>query len=65
MLANVVQGPSISMQDALLPLMKALISNDLLRHSDADVKLSVTSCLTEITRITAPEPPYDDERMKV
>lgn len=65
MLDNVEQGPPRSMQDALLPLMKALISNELLRHSDVDVKLSVASCLTQITRITAPDAPYDDERMKV
>lgn len=64
LLDNVEQGPPRSMQDALLPLMKALISNELLRHSDVDVKLSVASCLTQITRITAPDAPYDDERMK-
>ncbi|BFG24802.1 hypothetical protein CerSpe_110760 [Prunus speciosa] len=64
LLDNVEQVPPRSMQDALLPLMKALISNELLRHSDVDVKLSVASCLTQITRITAPDAPYDDERMK-
>ena len=30
-----------------------------------DVKVSVASCITEITRITAPDAPYDDEQMKV
>lgn len=45
--------------------MKGLITNDLLRHSDMDVRLSVTSCISEITRITAPDSPYDDELMKV
>lgn len=45
--------------------MKALISAELLRHPDEDVKISVTSCLAEITRITAPDSPYDDEQMKV
>lgn len=53
------------MQDALLPLMKALISNKLLKHSEEDVKVTVTYCVTEITRITAPDAPYDDEKMKV
>lgn len=53
------------MRDALLPTMKGLITNDLLRHSDMDVRLSVTSCISEITRITAPDSPYDDELMKV
>ncbi|KAB2611541.1 hypothetical protein D8674_019573 [Pyrus ussuriensis x Pyrus communis] len=52
------------MQDALLPIMKALISDELFRHSDMDVKLYVASCITELTRITAPVPPYNDEWMK-
>ena len=45
--------------------MKTLISDQLLRHADEDVKISVTACLTQITRITAPDAPYDDELMKV
>lgn len=45
--------------------MKALISNKLLRHSDMDVKVSVVTCITEITRITAPNAPFDDDQMKV
>lgn len=53
------------MQDALYPSMKALISNQLLRHSDMDVKVSVASCMSELTRITAPDAPYNDEQMKV
>lgn len=59
------QAPPRSMQKALLPVMKALISDALLRHSDMDVKISVVSCITEISRITAPDAPYNDERMKV
>ncbi|EOY26035.1 Chloroplast-like protein isoform 2, partial [Theobroma cacao] len=64
LLISVEQAPPRSMQKALLPLMKALISDALLRHSDMDVKVSVASCITEITRITAPDAPYNDERMK-
>lgn len=45
--------------------MTALISNELLRHSEMDVKVSVVCCITEITRITAPDAPYDDDQMKV
>lgn len=59
------QAPSKSMQDALLLPMKALIADELLRHPDANVRLSVASCISEITRITAPEAPYNDELMKV
>nr|GEW24788.1 sister chromatid cohesion protein PDS5-like isoform X1 [Tanacetum cinerariifolium] len=52
------------MRDALKPLMKALIHDDLLRHSDVDVKVAVASCIAEIIRITAPDPPYDDDQMR-
>nr|XP_016504302.1 PREDICTED: neurofilament heavy polypeptide-like isoform X2 [Nicotiana tabacum] len=63
-LSKVEQSPAKSMHDALSPLMKALVANDLLRHSDLDVKVAVASCISEITRITAPDAPYDDEKMK-
>lgn len=53
------------MQNALSPSLKALVSDKLLRHSDVDVKVAVASCISEITRITAPEAPYDDDQMKV
>ncbi|TQD74945.1 hypothetical protein C1H46_039516 [Malus baccata] len=65
LLSNVEQASHRSMQDALLPIMKALISDELFRHSDMDVKLYVASCITELMRITAPVPPYDNEWMKV
>ncbi|KAK9282272.1 hypothetical protein L1049_005186 [Liquidambar formosana] len=63
-LFKVGQAPSRTMQDALLPSMKALISDELLRHEDTDVRVSVASCINEITRITAPDAPYEDEQMK-
>ncbi|XP_038714144.1 uncharacterized protein LOC120007780 isoform X2 [Tripterygium wilfordii] len=64
LLANVEQAPSTSMQDALFPLMKALIRDDLLKHSDMDVKVSVGECFSGITRIMAPDAPYNDDHMK-
>ncbi|KAE7997235.1 hypothetical protein FH972_001885 [Carpinus fangiana] len=64
LLANVEQAPSESMKDALLPSMKALITNELLRHAEMDVKVSVASCITEMTRIAAPDAPYNDQQMK-
>ncbi|KAF5932444.1 hypothetical protein HYC85_028615 [Camellia sinensis] len=64
LLSRVDQAPCRSMQDALLPVMKALISQELLRHSNLDVKVSVVSCINEITRVTAPDAPYDDDQMK-
>ncbi|KAG6787874.1 hypothetical protein POTOM_003919 [Populus tomentosa] len=63
-LANVEQAPPRSMQDALLPTMKALISSALLRHSNEDVRFAVACCMSEITRITAPDAPYNDDQMK-
>ncbi|RDX77938.1 Sister chromatid cohesion protein PDS5-like B-B, partial [Mucuna pruriens] len=63
-LSRVEQSPTDSMQNALSPSLKALIADELLRHSDDDVKVAVASCISEITRITAPEAPYDDEQMK-
>ncbi|XP_019262882.1 PREDICTED: nipped-B-like protein isoform X2 [Nicotiana attenuata] len=62
--STVEQSPSISMHDALSPLMKALVADELLRHSDVDVKVAVASCVSEITRISAPDAPYDDDKMK-
>lgn len=59
------QDQPLSMQNALIPTKKALVSSDLLTHPDSDVRVSVVSCLTEIVRITAPEAPYTDDQMKV
>ncbi|GFZ17241.1 Tudor/PWWP/MBT superfamily protein [Actinidia rufa] len=64
LLSRVEQAPSKSMRDALRPLMKALTAQNLLRHSEIDVKVSVVSCINEIMRVTAPDAPFDDEPMK-
>ena len=59
------QSPPKTMQTALSPLTEALAMEALLEHSDIDVKVGVASCISEITRITAPDAPYDDDKMKV
>ncbi|KAI3785976.1 hypothetical protein L1987_45102 [Smallanthus sonchifolius] len=64
LLTCVGQGPSVSMQSALVPPMGALIADELIKHSEIDVRISVASCLCEVARITAPEIPYKDEVMK-
>ncbi|CAL5358865.1 unnamed protein product [Camellia sinensis] len=64
-LSRVEQSPLKSMQPALSPFMKALVADKLLRHPDVDVKVAVASCISEITRITAPDAPYDDDQMKL
>nr|XP_029122100.1 uncharacterized protein LOC105050720 [Elaeis guineensis] len=63
-LGRVEQSPSESMSNALRPAMKALVAKEFLGHSDTDVKVAVASCISEITRITAPDAPYDDDLMK-
>ncbi|KAF9616568.1 hypothetical protein IFM89_030335 [Coptis chinensis] len=63
-LARVEQSPSKSMDSALKPSLKALVASDLLRHADSDVKVSIASCVSEVTRISAPEAPYTDDEMK-
>ncbi|XP_057985566.1 sister chromatid cohesion protein PDS5 homolog C isoform X2 [Hevea brasiliensis] len=52
------------MQSALTPSLKALVAEQLFKHADVDVKVAVASCISEITRITAPDAPYDDDQMK-
>ncbi|KAL0330580.1 UNVERIFIED_CONTAM: Sister chromatid cohesion protein PDS5 [Sesamum radiatum] len=63
-LSKVEQSPAKSMQAALSPLMKALVAEELVKHPNVDVKVGVASCISEITRITAPDAPYDDDKMK-
>ncbi|GAU17719.1 hypothetical protein TSUD_07810 [Trifolium subterraneum] len=55
--------PTESMQNALSPSLKALVDDKLIKHSDVDVKVAVTSCLIQLTRITAPDAPYNDDQM--
>ncbi|KAJ0536825.1 putative sister chromatid cohesion protein Pds5 [Helianthus annuus] len=64
LLTRVGQAPSVSMQRALVPPMGALIADELITHSDIDVRISVAACLCEVARITAPEQSYKDEVMK-
>ncbi|KAK8509357.1 hypothetical protein V6N13_062408 [Hibiscus sabdariffa] len=63
-LSRVEQSPSEAMQNALSPSLKALVSDQLFRHPDNDVKVAVAACISEITRITAPDAPYDDDQMR-
>ncbi|XP_039007782.1 protein IWS1 homolog isoform X2 [Hibiscus syriacus] len=63
-LSRVEQSPSQSMQNALSPSLKALVAEHLFRHPDVDVKVAVAACISEITRITAPDAPFDDDQMR-
>jgi len=64
-LSKVEQSPSKCMLKALSPSLKALVADKLIKHSDVDVKVALAYCLSELTRITAPDGPYDDHQMKV
>ncbi|KAL9147845.1 hypothetical protein ABFS82_12G002300 [Erythranthe guttata] len=64
LLSKVCQSPSTAILAALSPVSKALAAKELLKHSDADVKVGVGCCFSELIRITAPEAPEDDETMK-
>lgn len=64
-LCELDQSPPKSMVQSLQPLLNALVKPELLKHQDREVKLFVAACICEITRITAPEAPYDDDVLKV
>ncbi|KAM0843675.1 hypothetical protein ACQ4PT_057560 [Festuca glaucescens] len=63
-LLKVEQSPPQSTFVAIRPVMTALVRGELLAHPDADVRLGIASCISEVTRITAPEAPYEDTVMK-
>ncbi|CAA7013408.1 unnamed protein product [Microthlaspi erraticum] len=48
----------------LKPLTKSIIKHDLLKSRDNDVSFLVTVCVTEIFRILAPEPPFEDKYLR-
>ncbi|KAI4376861.1 hypothetical protein MLD38_014571 [Melastoma candidum] len=64
LLSKIEQSPPESILDTLPPFVKALIDDKLISHSDEEIKVVVASCISEITRITAPEAPYEDHQMK-
>lgn len=53
------------LEAATKPLRKSILKHGLLRHTDKDVKLLVTICVSEVFRILAPEPPFEDKYLRV
>ena len=51
-------------ESAIKPLANALI-HGLLKHADKDVRLLVAICITEIFRVMAPDPPFEDKELRV
>lgn len=46
------------------PLREAIV-HGLLHHKDKEVRLLVAICISEIFRIMAPEPPFEDKYLRV
>ncbi|XP_047942253.1 sister chromatid cohesion protein PDS5 homolog A [Salvia hispanica] len=63
-LTELDQSPPKTMLDSMQSFLKAIVKPELLKHHDQEVKLFVAACICEITRITAPEAPYEDDIMK-
>lgn len=51
---------SKDVETALQPLTESFAKHDLVSHKDKDVRLLVAICATELFRILAPEPPFED-----
>jgi sister-chromatid-cohesion protein PDS5 len=49
----------------LKPLIHAVLSCGLLHHEDKDVKLTLAVWITELFRVKAPEPPFQDNHLRV
>ncbi|KAM0049108.1 putative sister chromatid cohesion protein Pds5 [Helianthus debilis subsp. tardiflorus] len=63
-LSEMDQSPSKALLESMQTLMNAIVKPEYLKHQDEQVKLLVAACTCEITRITAPEAPYDDDVLK-
>nr|GEU32782.1 sister chromatid cohesion protein PDS5 homolog B-like isoform X1 [Tanacetum cinerariifolium] len=63
-LSELEQSPSKALLESIQPFIYAIVKPELLKHNDKEVKLLVATCTCEITRVTAPEAPYDDEILK-
>nr|GEV61445.1 sister chromatid cohesion protein PDS5 homolog B-like isoform X1 [Tanacetum cinerariifolium] len=60
-LTEMEQSPPKAVLDSMQTLLDAIVKPELLKHQDEEAKLLVATCTCEITRITAPEAPYDDD----
>nr|GMD45653.1 sister chromatid cohesion protein PDS5 homolog A isoform X1 [Ipomoea batatas] len=63
-LSDLDQSPPKAVLEAMQSFQKAIVKPELLKHQDREVKLLVATCICEITRITAPEAPYNDDVLK-
>ncbi|KAG2605958.1 sister chromatid cohesion protein PDS5 homolog A-like isoform X3 [Panicum virgatum] len=63
-LHGIEQSPGSSVMEALQPSLKAFTREEFLKHEDEDIKVLLATCFCEITRITAPDAPYDDDVLR-
>ncbi|XP_062228684.1 sister chromatid cohesion protein PDS5 homolog A-like [Phragmites australis] len=61
---GVEQSPGSSVMEAIQPSLKAVTREELMKHEDEDVKVLLATCFCEITRITAPDAPYNDDVLR-
>ncbi|KAG4958917.1 hypothetical protein JHK87_035550 [Glycine soja] len=52
-------------EDALKPLANAVVCGGLLQHADKEVRLLVAMCVTDLFRIMAPVPPFEDKHLRM
>ncbi|KAJ8762889.1 hypothetical protein K2173_023018 [Erythroxylum novogranatense] len=57
-------GDMKKVEAALKSLRKSIVKHALFRHSDKDVKLLVSICVTDFFRILAPKPPFEDKHLR-
>ncbi|CAL5047349.1 unnamed protein product [Urochloa decumbens] len=50
--------------EAIQPSLKAVTREEFLKHENEDVRVFLATCFCEITRITAPDAPYDDDVLR-
>lgn len=53
------------LENATKPLRKSILKHGLIQKNDKDVRLFVVICVSEIFRILAPEPPFEDKYLRV
>ncbi|KAI3765368.1 hypothetical protein L2E82_15400 [Cichorium intybus] len=63
-LSELDQSPPKALLESMQPLLTNIVKPEYLKHEDKEVSLLVAICTCEITRITAPEAPYDDDVLK-
>ncbi|KAI3745336.1 hypothetical protein L1987_58447 [Smallanthus sonchifolius] len=63
-LCDMDQSPTKALLESMQTLTNAIVKPEYLKHQDEQVKVLVATCTCEITRITAPEAPYDDDVLK-